>query len=113
MSTPNDDLLLLVSLPVTGQWGTLEELWSRHNLEDVLDALLRRYQLGECTGGGQGLGQQDIDLAVSRQLAGSLGAGAVEASAAGPARSRHGAALPGRRRHHPAAVASRPSSPSP
>jgi hypothetical protein len=66
MSKPNDDLLLLVSLPVTGQLGTLEELWSRHNLEDVLDALLRRYQLGECTGGGQGLGQQDIDLAVSR-----------------------------------------------
>jgi hypothetical protein len=65
MSTPSDDLLL-VSLPVTGQWGTLEQLWSRHNLEDVLDALLRRYQLGECTGGGQGLGQQDIDLAVSR-----------------------------------------------
>jgi hypothetical protein len=53
MSTPNDDLLLLVSLPVTGQWGTLEELWSRHNLEDVLDALLRRYQLGSAPAAGR------------------------------------------------------------
>jgi hypothetical protein len=66
MSEPEDDVLLLVSLPVTGQWGTVEELWSRHDLEDVLDALLRQHQLGECTGGGQGLGQQDIDLAVPR-----------------------------------------------
>jgi hypothetical protein len=66
MSTPNNDLLLLVSFPVTGQWGTVEELWSRHHLEATLDALLRRHQLGECTGGEQGPGQQDIDLAVSR-----------------------------------------------
>jgi hypothetical protein len=66
MSTPNHDLLLLVSLPVTGQWGTIEQRWSRHHLEDTLDALLRRHQLGECTGGAQGLGQQDIDLAISR-----------------------------------------------
>jgi hypothetical protein len=66
MSQPEDDVLLLLSLPVTGQWGTVEELWSRHDLEDVLDALLSQHQLGECTGGGQGLGQQDIDLAVPR-----------------------------------------------
>jgi hypothetical protein len=66
MGDPDDDLLVVVSLPVTDQWGTLEELRSRHDLEDVLDALLRQHQLGECTGGGQGLGQQDIDLAVPR-----------------------------------------------
>ena len=64
MSEPDDDLLLVVSFSVTGQWGTVEELWSRHDLEDVLDGLLRQHHLGECTGGGQGLGQQDIDLAV-------------------------------------------------
>jgi hypothetical protein len=61
---PDDDMLLVVTFPVTDQWGTLEELRSRHDLEDVLDTLLRQHQLGECTGGGQGLGQQDIDLAV-------------------------------------------------
>jgi hypothetical protein len=66
MGEPDDKMLLLVSFPVTGQWGTVEELWSRHDLEDVLDALLRQHQLGECSGGGQGLGQQDIDLAVPR-----------------------------------------------
>lgn len=64
MSKPQDDLLVVVSLPITDQWGTLDELRSRHDLEDVLDALLRQQQLGQCTGGGQGLGQQDIDLAV-------------------------------------------------
>jgi hypothetical protein len=64
MGKPEDDLLIVVSLPITDQWGTLDELRSRHDLEDVLDALLRQQQLGECTGGGQGLGQQDIDLAV-------------------------------------------------
>jgi hypothetical protein len=66
MGEPDDDLLVVVSLPVTDQWGTIQELRSRHDLEDVLDALLRQGQLGECTGGGQGLGQQDIDLAVTR-----------------------------------------------
>jgi hypothetical protein len=66
MGEPDDDLLLVVTLPVTDQWGTLEELRSRHDLEDVLDTLLGQHQLGECTGGGQGLGQQDIDLAVRR-----------------------------------------------
>ena len=66
MGKPDDDVLVVVSAPVTDQWGTLEELRSRHDLEDVLDALLRQHQLGECTGGGQGLGQQDIDLTVPR-----------------------------------------------
>jgi hypothetical protein len=66
MDEPEDDLLIVVSFPITDQWGTLEEPWSRHDLEDVLDGLLREHELGECTGGGQGMGQQDIDLAVSR-----------------------------------------------
>jgi hypothetical protein len=66
MSEPEDDMLLLVSFPVTGQWGTVEELWSRYDLEDMLDALLGQHQLGRSTGGAQGLGEQDIDLAVPR-----------------------------------------------
>lgn len=66
MREPVDDVLLGLTFPVTDQWGTPEELQSRHDLEDVLDALLRQHQVGECTGGGQGLGQQDIDLTVAR-----------------------------------------------
>jgi hypothetical protein len=46
--------------------GTVQELWSRHHLEGLLDALLRRHRLGECSGGGHGLGRQEIDLAISR-----------------------------------------------
>src|SRR5262245_12779454 len=47
---------LWVEFPITGHWGTVEELWSRHELEDLLDQLLRRHQLGRLAGGGQGFG---------------------------------------------------------
>ena len=34
-----DELSFLwVEFPITGHWGTVEELWSRHELEDLLDA---------------------------------------------------------------------------
>jgi hypothetical protein len=51
---------------LTGHWGTVEELRPRHELEDLLDALLRRHQLGEWTGGGQGFGRQDMSFAMRR-----------------------------------------------
>jgi hypothetical protein len=66
MGEPDDEVLLVVSLPITGQWGTAEELHSRHDLEDVLDDLLDPQQLGACTGGGQGMGFQDVELAAPR-----------------------------------------------
>jgi hypothetical protein len=34
MGEPDDDMLLVVTFPVADQWGTLEELRSRHDLED-------------------------------------------------------------------------------
>ncbi len=54
------------SRAITGHWGTVEELWSRHELEDLLDELLRRHQLGALSGGGQGFGKQDMSFAVPR-----------------------------------------------
>jgi hypothetical protein len=66
MGEPDDEVLLVVSFPITGQWGTVEELQSRHDLEDVLDGVLGPHQLGACTGGGQGMGYQDIELAAPR-----------------------------------------------
>jgi hypothetical protein len=63
----DDEVSLWVEFPVTGQWGTVEELRSRHDLEDLLDELLRQHELGEWSGGGQGLGKQDMSFAVPQQ----------------------------------------------
>jgi hypothetical protein len=61
------EVSLWVEFPITGQWGTVDELRSRHELEDLLDELLRQHQLGEWFGGGQGLGKQDLSFAVPRE----------------------------------------------
>jgi hypothetical protein len=58
------EVSLWIEFPVTGQWGTVQELWSRYELEDVLEELLAQQQLGEWSGGGQGLGTQDSSFAV-------------------------------------------------
>jgi hypothetical protein len=60
------EVSLWIEFPVTGQWGTVHELWSRYELEDVLEELLAQQQLGEWSGGGQGLGTQDSSFAVPR-----------------------------------------------
>jgi hypothetical protein len=62
----DDTVSLWIEFPITGQWGTVEELHSRHDLEGLLDELLRQDQLGEWAGGGQGLGVQDMSFAVER-----------------------------------------------
>lgn len=61
------EVSLWVEFPITGQWGTVEELWSRHELEDLLEELLRQHRLGEWSGGGQGMGKQDMSFAVPRE----------------------------------------------
>jgi hypothetical protein len=61
------EVSLWVEFPVTGQWGTVHELWSRYELEDVLEELLAAQQLGQWSGGGQGMGTQDMSFAVPRE----------------------------------------------
>jgi hypothetical protein len=61
-----DEVSLWVEFPTTGQWATIEELRSRHQLENLLDELLYRHQLGEWSGGGQGFGKLDMSFAVPR-----------------------------------------------
>jgi hypothetical protein len=58
---------LWIEFPVTGQWGTVEELHARHELEHLLEAALARQRLGVWEGAGQGLGVQDLSFGVPRQ----------------------------------------------
>jgi hypothetical protein len=67
MGTPaGDNILLTLTFPITGQWGTIDELNFRLDLEHTLDNLLRQHDLGTCSGGLETLGEQDIDLRVPR-----------------------------------------------
>jgi hypothetical protein len=52
MGEPDDEVLLVVSLPITGQWGTVEELHSRHDLGRRRSARAREVVHGLWVGGG-------------------------------------------------------------